>query len=159
MSESECELKSGGGSEDMGHLRLLSIFHYIVGGLTGLFSFFPIIHLVIGFVMIFSPEKMDAEGDAGAAFIGWFFVIFASLFMLAGWALAVCMIIAGRNLVRRRRRMFCLVVAGIECAFMPFGTVLGVFTIIVLMRESVKELFASVHTECKTEDVGDQVLE
>ena len=26
--------------------------------------------------------------------------------------------------------------------FMPFGTVLGVFTIIVLMRESVKQEFA-----------------
>ena len=31
--------------------------------------------------------------------------------------------------------------AGIECIFMPFGTVLGVFTIIVLMRPSMKELF------------------
>ena len=37
--------------------------------------------------------------------------------------------------------MYCLVMAGIECLFMPFGTVLGVFTIIVLMRESVKEMF------------------
>lgn len=27
---------------------------------------------------------------------------------------------------------------------MPFGTVLGVFTIIVLMRESVREMFAAV---------------
>jgi hypothetical protein len=26
---------------------------------------------------------------------------------------------------------------------MPFGTVLGVFTIIVLMRESVREMFAA----------------
>lgn len=152
MSDSECELKSGSFSDDMGHLRLLSIFHYIVGGLTGLFSFFPIIHLVIGLMLIFSPEKMSGNGEAPPAFFGWFFVIFASLFMLAGWALAVCMIIAGRNLVRRRRRIFCLVVAGIECAFMPFGTVLGVFTVIVLMRESVKELFASVDTEERTED-------
>jgi len=33
------------------------------------------------------------------------------------------------------------VMAGIECLFMPFGTVLGVFTILVLVRESVKPLF------------------
>jgi hypothetical protein len=32
--------------------------------------------------------------------------------------------------------------AAISCIFMPFGTVLGVFTIIVLLRPSVKELFA-----------------
>jgi hypothetical protein len=31
--------------------------------------------------------------------------------------------------------------AGVECLFMPVGTVLGVFTIIVLVRDSVKELF------------------
>jgi hypothetical protein len=37
--------------------------------------------------------------------------------------------------------MFCLVMGGVECLFMPFGTVLGVFTIIVLMREPVKQLF------------------
>jgi hypothetical protein len=34
-----------------------------------------------------------------------------------------------------------LAIAGIECIFIPFGTVLGVFTIIVLMRPTVKELF------------------
>ncbi len=32
--------------------------------------------------------------------------------------------------------------AGVACMFMPFGTVLGVFTIIVLLRDSVKELFS-----------------
>jgi hypothetical protein len=31
--------------------------------------------------------------------------------------------------------------AGINCIFIPIGTVLGVFTIIVLTRDSVKELF------------------
>lgn len=31
--------------------------------------------------------------------------------------------------------------AAVECMLMPFGTVLGVFTIVVLMRESVKKLF------------------
>jgi len=34
-----------------------------------------------------------------------------------------------------------MVIAGIECLFMPFGTVLGVFTLVVLVRPSVKELF------------------
>jgi hypothetical protein len=31
--------------------------------------------------------------------------------------------------------------AGVECIFMPFGTVLGAFTLVVLLRESVKQLF------------------
>ncbi len=52
------------------------------------------------------------------------------------------MLLAGRKLARRRSWTFCLVVASIECLFMPYGTVLGVFTIIVLLRPTVKELFA-----------------
>jgi hypothetical protein len=31
--------------------------------------------------------------------------------------------------------------ACVECIFIPFGTVLGAFTILVLMRPSVKEMF------------------
>lgn len=38
-------------------------------------------------------------------------------------------------------RMYCLVIAGLSCLFMPFGTVLVVFTLITLMKEPVKELF------------------
>lgn len=52
------------------------------------------------------------------------------------------MIAAGRKLKRRTSRTFCLVVAGLECILMPFGTVLGVFTLIVLSKEPAKQLFA-----------------
>jgi len=38
------------------------------------------------------------------------------------------------------------VMACVECLFIPFGTILGVFTIIVLLRESVKALFAATQT-------------
>ena len=54
------------------------------------------------------------------------------------------MFLVGRGLAQRKRYMFCLVVACVECLFMPFGTVLGVFTIIVLSRDSVKALFGSI---------------
>ena len=55
--------------------------------------------------------------------------------------LAALIFATGRCIARRRRYMFCLVMAGVECTFMPMGTVLGIFTIIVLIRESVKQLF------------------
>ena len=129
-------------NKDEEHLRLLSIFHYIVGGLAGLFALFPVIHLVIGLVFILAPEVFESKGETPPALVGWLFVIFAGMFIITGWVLAGFIITAGRFLARRRHRLFCLVIAGIECAFMPFGTVLGVFTIIVLMRESVKELFS-----------------
>jgi hypothetical protein len=61
--------------------------------------------------------------------------------MLLGWAGAIGMLVAGWFLGRCRHYIFCLIVAGITCLFHPFGTVLGVFTIIVLIRPSVKRLF------------------
>ena len=66
---------------------------------------------------------------------------FASVFILGGWTLAVLVLMAGRFIARRKHYMFCFVMACVECVFMPFGTALGVFTILVLSRQSVKRLF------------------
>jgi hypothetical protein len=68
-------------------------------------------------------------------------VLFGLGFALVIWALAVMMIIAGNKLSRHKSYMFCLVIACIECVSTPFGTILGVLTIILLSRPSVKELF------------------
>jgi hypothetical protein len=130
-------------TRDEEHLRLLSIFHYVVGGLAGLFALFPIFHLIFGLIMIFASDKFAGKGDPPPAFIGWFFVIFAAMFITLGWILAGFILTTGRFLAHRKHYMFCLVMAAIECIFMPFGTVLGVFTIMVLMREPVKQLFAA----------------
>ncbi len=65
--------------------------------------------------------------------------------IVIGWALAICTVLAGRRLAHRQSYTFCLIVAGIMAVTcMPFGTVLGVFTIIVLVRPSVQETFAAV---------------
>ena len=52
------------------------------------------------------------------------------------------MIVAGRKLHTQRSHTYCFVVACFECLWMPFGTALGVFTLIVLSKPTVKELFA-----------------
>ena len=122
---------------DEEYLKLLSIFHYVVGGLAGFFACFPLIHFCLGVAMLVGAI------DGAPTFVGLLLVFMATLVILGGWALAVCLIIAGRKLAKRKNYMFCLVMAAISCVFMPFGTVLGVFTIIVLVRPSVKELFTS----------------
>ncbi|MCM2314307.1 MAG: hypothetical protein NDJ92_04030 [Thermoanaerobaculia bacterium] len=122
------------------HLRLLSIFHYVVAAFAALFALFPLIHLVIGIAILTGSFPSDGI-DSEARWVGGFFVAFASVWILAGTAFAVAVFLAGRNLARRTRYTFCLVVGGIECMFVPFGTVLGVLTIIVLMKEPVKAIF------------------
>jgi hypothetical protein len=126
---------------DSEHLKLLSIFHYVVSGVAALFACFPIIHLVFGLFFILAPEKFGHGNQQLPALIGWFFVVFASVFILLGWTFAILVLITGRCIARRKHHTFCFVAACVECLFMPFGTVLGVFTILVLNRQSVKGLF------------------
>jgi len=75
-------------------------------------------------------------------FLGWIFAVLGSLLFVIGIAIAICILIAGRSLALRKRYSFALVMACIECLFVPFGTILGIFTIVVLSRESVKALFS-----------------
>ena len=76
-------------------------------------------------------------------FLGWIFVGVGSFLFLLGITMAICILIAGRCLFRRKGYSFALVMACIECLFVPFGTILGVFTIIALSRESVCRLFST----------------
>jgi hypothetical protein len=128
-------------NQDEQQLHLLSIFHYVCAGILALIACFPIIHLIMGLVMVFHPQSLGPSKDQPPAFFGWLLVGFASTFILIGWTIAGMLVWAGRCLSRRVHHTFCFVAACIASFFMPFGTVLGIFTIIVLMRPSVKALF------------------
>ncbi len=134
-------------NEDIKHLDLLSLFHYIFGGITALFSCLPIMHVIIGLSMISGKLFEESNGSESPAFFGWMFVIIGIAAIILGLSIAVCMIIAGGKLKRRKNRVFCMVVAGIECIFMPLGTVLGVLTLIALNKKSIQEIFAQPDTE------------
>lgn len=131
-------------STDAQHLKLLSIFHYVVAGLTALCACIPMIHLAVGLFMVLGPRHFGPPGNEPPMFVGLFFIIIASVLILGGWALATLIFLTGRFIARRKYYMFCFVVACVECVFMPFGTVLGAFTIIVLTRQSVKDQFAAM---------------
>jgi hypothetical protein len=125
-------------TQDEEHLDLLGIFHYVVGGVTAMFACIPFIHVGIGIAMLYG--KFDGPNPP-PALIAWIFIVMGSFFILCGWIIAAFMILAGRRLRQRRSRRFCFIVACVECLLMPFGTVLGVFTIIVLNKAPVQQLF------------------
>jgi hypothetical protein len=128
-------------NQDAEHLKLLSVFHYVCAGLAALFACFPVIHLVIGIAMVTQPGTFGRPGSHPPAFVGWFFILIAVVIITCGWIFAALLAWAGRCLSQRKHYMFCFVMAAVSCMFMPFGTVLGVFTILVLVRPSVKTLF------------------
>jgi hypothetical protein len=130
-------------NHDSDNLRLLAIFQYVVAGLAVFFSFFPILYSAMGALMLYAAYHPGPNNkQPPPAVLGWFFAMLGALFFFTGLVIAICILIAGRSLARQRRYWFAFIVACIECLFISFSTILGVFTIIVLSREPVKALFS-----------------
>ena len=96
---------------DNEHLKLLSIFHYLKGGITALFACIPIIHVVFGLVLIIAPHLFGHGSDRPPAFLGWLFVILGGFLIFFGWTMAALVLTAGRFIARRKHYTFCFVVA------------------------------------------------
>jgi hypothetical protein len=136
--------------KDLEHLKLLWIFHYVDAGMTAFFACIPFLHFFMGLAL---ATGAFPDTDPEAKPIGFALMAIAGFFILAGWTLAVLIAFAGRSLQTKKRYTYCLVMAGINCIFIPIGTVLGVFTIIVLSRNSVKALFG--HAPPPVDDSGE----
>jgi MFS family permease len=64
-----------------------------------------------------------------------FFRIIAGVFcgaVLVVWMLGAPTAYAGRCIQKRRRKLFVYVMAALNCLFIPYGTLLGMFTFVVL---------------------------
>ncbi|MDZ4288788.1 MAG: hypothetical protein U0984_12560 [Prosthecobacter sp.] len=132
-------------NRDLEHLRLLAVFHYVVGGLSIACTGFLYVHFLF-MRMIFADPKLwenakepppfDPQEFFG--FFVWFYVIFGAVAVAAG----VLNLLSGRYLQKRKHRMFSMLVAGFDCLQVPLGTVLGVFTLVVLNRESMARVYA-----------------
>ena len=109
-------------AKDAEHLRLLSIFHYVVAGINALMACIPFVHLIVGIVMVVAGSQ--SKRGAPPVLVGVRFIAIGAFIVLLGWAMAVCIFLAGRFLARRRHYMFCFVIAVLSCLSMPFGTIL-----------------------------------
>ena len=129
---------------DADHLKILSIFHFVGAGLAllgilFLLAHYAMFHFVFANPKFWQDQKQTPPPPELFAILKWFYLVFGM------WSLAsgVLNVISGFCIRARKHRTFSLVVAGINCLHLPMGTVLGVFTIIVLIRDSVRELYAA----------------
>jgi hypothetical protein len=76
-----------------------------------------------------------------ADILGIVLTVFGGVLALMGWVFAFLVFLAGRKLASHRSRTFCIVIAALCCILVPLGTLLGVFTLVVLSRQSVQALF------------------
>jgi hypothetical protein len=128
------------------NLRALAICYRIVGG------FMALIVSVFAVLELYRP----GSGAAVAGLVtGWKMWILPLLVpVVIGAIVTVVLLEVASSLENRERRVFCLVVAWLICAFFPLGTVLGVFTILLLSRAEAERAFSeSSVTEVNMEDL------
>lgn len=130
---------------DAEHLRLLAVFHFVVAGLAVAGTLLLGLHYLFLRTFLSNPETWRSPrggGPSPEAFFSifkWFYLFFGVVLVLS----ALVNVLSGLFIERRRFRTFSMVVAAIDCIQIPFGTVLGVFTLVVLVRDSVMEVYES----------------
>ena|SRR5579864_7775067 len=130
-------------TRDVEHVRLLAIFHFALGGLALMGCAILGLHYLM-MHSIFSNPDFWRSHQGGQPPPPAFLNLFIWFYILGGLVLGVSLVLnvlSGSFLLKRRHRLFSLIVAGLNCLHVPFGTTLGIFTIIVLSRESVGELY------------------
>ena len=131
---------------DEEHLRLLAMFHYISGALTCVGSLFAALWAVLVGTL---ATAFPAESQAGLSeealrqmqVMPRVMVGVVAFMAVAGVVYGVLEIVAGRCVSQRRARVFTIVVAVPRLVFIPWGTALSVFTLLVLERASVEALY------------------
>ena len=130
---------------DADHLRLLGIFHFVAAGMTVLGIAFLCLHYAFMHAMMTDPQMWKHPSNGGpppAEFLSifvWFYVVMGTMLVIAG----IANLLSGLFMQKRKNRVFSLIVAGFNILQFPFGTILGVFTIMVLLRDSVREAYAN----------------
>lgn len=118
-------------NRDEEHLRLLSNYHLLMAGLTLLaLVLFTLLPLLVGpafFAYLRVPPSPPEKLMFGLLSLG----IVSAIYAFNGWSL--------RN---KQHRLSCIILSCIECLTnLPYGMILGISAILVLRRESVRELF------------------
>jgi hypothetical protein len=126
---------------DTEHLRILSICWYVASGLALLIGCIPLIYVILGVLFITNPAGFAGGGPPPPVTVGWFMAIFGGAATLLFWVGAILGFFAAWSLPQRRRLALCYTAAALACLQIPIGTVLGVFTFIVLTRRSIKTSF------------------
>jgi hypothetical protein len=129
--------------EDVGYLNLLSLFHFIVAGVAGLFSCLPLFNLLIGIPILKDVPYALSQSEYFSQYTlaPLMFILLPTGMTVIGWMFAIAMALNGCYIKNRQWLKYCMIMSGIETIFTPFGTALGVFTIILLTKPNIKILF------------------
>lgn len=127
------------------HLKLLALGYMISAAVSAFFSLIGLMYMGMGAffgeMISHMPATAASANQPPPAFFGWLFGGIGLLIFLLMLGIAAVKLRAAFLLKQRKGRTFCMVIAALCCLGVPYGTLLGVFTFIVLGRRSVERVF------------------
>lgn len=143
---------------DQERLKLLSIGYKISAGTAGFFSLFGLLYVFFGIAMSgalrhVSQASVSPSGSP-PAFVGFIFAAMGFGMFAIMVVIAILKYRVAVSIDRRKSRTFCMVIAAIGCLEFPYGIVLGVFTFMLLSRDSIRPLFQPTKQATSSEANG-----
>lgn len=98
-------------------------------------------------------EEPEAHGDSSSssgekaseyAVFQWMmrgFALVIGFIILCGWTLGGLIIYAGYCIRKRKHHLFTQLMSGLQCLFIPYGTLIGVFALMTLTKPEASALF------------------
>lgn len=143
--------------EDLKHLKTIAWVHYAFAGLNALVLLPVLVYVMfvrftlaidavkIG-ILLLSGSAVEAVKILDGSVTTSLFVYsvslmvggFVALLLLAG---LVSNFYCGKFMAEQKHYMFCLIVTALTITSFPIGTAVGVYSLIILLRPHVKELF------------------
>jgi ABC-type Fe3+ transport system permease subunit len=132
---------------DEEHLRLLKIGYYILAGINSFFVLVPIFLLGLGSLIASGafPLSQNASSAEDPRTVGAIMLGIGMVTLVLGLAGVFVTFLTARSLRDHRRRTLCLIVAAFSCLYIPWGTAIGIATIMVLNRPNMRALFGGQH--------------
>lgn len=142
-------------------LRLLALGYYVKGAVGAVFISFLLLHFFLFLGFSFVPEsswnasksvttaqspsvpppapRISNQGPPVMMFR--IFAAVIGMIILLGWTFGALTIYAGRCVQKRKHRVLIYVMAGLNCALIPWGTLLGIATFMLLQSPAGQKAF------------------
>jgi len=129
----------------LSQLKLLRILYFVMAGFSLIGILFMLGHyaMMTHFLSLASKAPQSTNQppfnpEDFFAIFKWFYIVVGALITTGGILNIFTAIFIGR----RTNRTFCIVVAAANCLHFPFGTALGVFSLITLMKPETEAAFS-----------------
>jgi hypothetical protein len=120
------------------NLHAIEVFHYVYGAMICFFGICMLALMALGSFFGSDWFLSHSHDTPPAWFPGFLSVLGAGLFLfMEVWGILV--IYSGRCIARRKHRTLSMVVAAVNCLSIPLGLILGIFTLVALSDEEVKQ--------------------